>query len=223
MKKGLVGGLILLVVIGVVAFAMANRTDDMVTNEMNNESKEMMSDVESMDESSMTEEKMDSHEDPMEEEKMSDEMTKTDDMKMMNTGEMAPTFDLMSLSGDQVSLESLQGQKVYIKFWASWCSICLAGLDELDELSMSEEIAVYTIVSPGQNGEKDQEEFIAWFEGLGYQNIQVLLDDTGDVLRDYGVRGFPTSAYIGSDGILIKTLPGHVSNEIIMDAFRNIY
>ncbi len=143
---------------------------------------------------------------------------------MKNEGKPAAAFDLMDLSGNAVSLESRQGERVYLKFWASWCSICLAGMDELDELAVNaEDFKVITIVSPDFNGEQSSDDFIAWFDGLGYENITVLLDPDGDIAKEYGVRGYPTSVYIGSDGILVKQLPGHVDNATIIESFKTIY
>ena len=150
-------------------------------------------------------------------------MTESGEM-MKNEGDAAPAFDLMDVSGNSVSLESLKGERVYIKFWASWCSICLAGMDELNELSANMEgFKVITIVSPDFNGEQSSDDFIKWYSGLDYENIVVLLDPDGDIAKEYGVRGYPTSAYIGSDGVLIKQLPGHVENAKVIESFKSIY
>lgn len=144
--------------------------------------------------------------------------------EMGNKGDMASSFDLVSLRGEKVSLSSLKGEKVYVKFWASWCSICLAGLEDLDALAAEDkDFRLITIVAPGHNGEQDRSDFEAWFKGLGYKNIEVLLDTSGDVQKAYGVRAFPTAAYIGSDGILIKVVPGHMDNDAIKASFDEIY
>jgi thiol-disulfide isomerase/thioredoxin len=145
------------------------------------------------------------------------------DHTQKNEGNLAPDFTLETLKGESVVLSELQGQKVYLKFWASWCSICLAGMEELDQLAETEDFVVYTIVAPGEKGEKNKEAFIKWFEGLGYENIEVLLDLNGDIQDAYGVRAFPTSAYIGSDGVLIHVLPGHVSNDKVESTFMTIH
>lgn len=39
------------------------------------------------------------------------------------------------INNNIVTLEKYKGKNVYIKMWASWCPICLAGLAEIDELS----------------------------------------------------------------------------------------
>ena len=131
---------------------------------------------------------------------------------------------LEDLSGTKHSLSEWKGKKVYLKFWASWCSICLAGLDELDELSGNpdKDFEVISVVSPGLNGEKDKEQFRKWFEKLGYQNMKVLLDERGELVRKYGVRAYPSSAFIGSDGSMKPVLPGHKSKEDILAEMKKL-
>ena len=131
---------------------------------------------------------------------------------------------LEDLSGTKHSLSEWKGKKVYLKFWASWCSICLAGLDELDELSGNpdKDFEVISVVSPGLNGEKDKEQFRKWFEKLGYQNMKVLLDEKGELVRRYGVRAYPSSAFIGSDGSMKPIVPGHKSKEDILTEMKKL-
>src|SRR5262245_12849030 len=76
------------------------------------------------------------------------------------SGELAaPTtpvaFELQDLDGKTVALSDFAGKKVYVKFWATWCSICLGGLGEVEALNADQKdgIEVLTIVSPGYLGE----------------------------------------------------------------------
>lgn len=145
------------------------------------------------------------------------------EVKKMNEGMKATDFELKDLQGKNYKLSDFAGKKVYIKYWASWCSICLAGLGEVNTLaSQNEDFQVITIVSPSFRGEMNSEDFKKWFSGLEYKNLTVLLDEEGKVASKYAVRGYPTSVFIGSDGILVKTLPGHKSNDAIVDEFKNI-
>ncbi|MDP8170866.1 redoxin family protein [Pasteurella skyensis] len=105
---------------------------------------------------------------------------------------------LKDLSGNQVTLEQYKGKSVYIKMWASWCSICLAGLDEIDQLSAdpNKDYEVITIVSPDYRGEKETAKFIKWYKGLNYKNITVLLDENAKVVKEAKVRGYPSSVFV---------------------------
>ena len=144
--------------------------------------------------------------------------------KQANNENKAPTFDLVDLDGNAHSLSNYAGQKVYIKFWASWCSICLSGLEELNTLSAEEnDFVVLTIVSPSYNNEKKKDAFIKWFKGVeDVSNISVLLDEEGSITKQYQVRGYPTSVFINSNGELVHTQPGHLNNEQIKDQFKTI-
>jgi len=143
-------------------------------------------------------------------------MDDKDDNKRMNEGAVAPNFQLMDLEGRSHSLMDYKGEKVYVKYWASWCSICLAGLEDLNTLAgEANGFKVISIVTPNYKGEKDKEAFVQWFGGLDLENLTVLLDEAGVYAKEFGVRAFPTSAYIGSDGILVKVAPGHTDNQVI--------
>lgn len=136
----------------------------------------------------------------------------------------APNFTLTDLNGKTHSLSDYAGKKVYVKFWASWCSICLAGLEEVNSLSKEEEdFVVLTVVSPGYKNEKEADAFKKWISGVEEAaDTTVLLDEGGKVADQFGVRGYPTSAYIDSDGKLVQALPGHAANEQIIEKFASI-
>lgn len=144
--------------------------------------------------------------------------------EQLNDGKTAPVFELTDLDGNIHDLSDYKGQKVYVKFWASWCSICLAGMEELNTLASEDtDFVVLSIVSPGSNAEKNSESFSNWFQGVdNTSNITVLLDEGGTFFDQYGIIGYPTSSYIGSDGILVKSSPGHFSNEQIKQTFETI-
>ncbi len=148
----------------------------------------------------------------------------TSEAGQLNDGKPAPDFQLVDLQGNVHELSEYEGKKVYIKFWASWCSICLSGMPELNELAGEEpDFEVLTVVSPGSNAEKSTESFAKWYEGVdNTSNIQVLLDEGGSAFDEYGVIGYPTSVYIGSDGVIVKNQTGHVSNEQIYETFDTI-
>ncbi len=121
------------------------------------------------------------------------------------------------LEQNTVTLEQYQGKKLYIKMWASWCPICLAGLAEVNELSgePNDDFAIVTIVSPDHKGEKSTADFIEWYKGLDYKNIVVLLDEEGEVIKKAKVRGYPTNLILDASLNVTKTIPGHLGAEQI--------
>lgn len=128
-------------------------------------------------------------------------------------------IQLKDINNNTVTLEKYRGKNVYVKMWASWCPICLAGLAEIDELSAdkNKNFEVVTIVSPNQKGEKSPEKFIEWFKGLEYNNIVVLLDERGEVLKRAKVRGYPSNIFLDAELNVKKNIPGHLNTEQIKE------
>lgn len=129
------------------------------------------------------------------------------------------------LNNNVVTLDQVttKGKPVYVKMWASWCPICLAGLAEINELSadQSKNFDVITIVSPGAKGEKEPQDFIEWYKGLDYKNIIVLLDEKGETLKRAKVRGYPSSVLLDADLNIQKTVPGHLGTAQIKQLTGN--
>ena len=144
--------------------------------------------------------------------------------QMAKQGEEVPDFSLTGVDGKTYRLSDYKGKKVYLKFWASWCSICLASLPDTDELAKeaSDDYVILTVVSPGQKGEQAEEAFKKWYQGLDYKNLPVLLDPSGQLLASYGVRSYPTQAFIDKEGKLVKTQPGFMDKDTILQMLKNI-
>lgn len=136
----------------------------------------------------------------------------------------ANSIVLQDINGETVSLADYEGRKVYVKFWASWCPICLAGLDEVNTLAKdATDFEVLTVVAPGFNNEKKHEEFINWFKGIQHVDaLPVFLNDGGSLVQEFNVKGYPTSAFIDRKGKLVRSQPGHLSNDQIIDAMSHI-
>ena len=141
-----------------------------------------------------------------------------------NRGPEAPDFALPDLNGTVHHLSDYRGEKVYLFFWASWCSICLSGLNELEELAESDnDFTILTIISPGTYAERNANEFNAWFSAIDHHgDFIVLLDDGGDVFKQFKMEAYPSSAWISSAGRITKQRTGHISNDEILELMNSI-
>ena len=183
-------------------------------SQMGMDAKDMKETTEMM--SSMSGEKMDKMDNmSSKDEKMDKQMGEMDDMTQS-------TFT--TLDGKQVSLADYKGKKVYLKFWASWCPICLSGLADITQLSEMppKDSVVLTVIAPGVNREKSLEDFKEWFMGVDYHSLPVLVDKDGQFLKKLGVVGYPTSAFIDANGKVVRVQPGHVSNDDIVKTLESL-
>ena len=142
----------------------------------------------------------------------------TQAVKPANEERKVINFKLNDLNGKVHSLSDYRGKKVYIEYWASWCPVCIKGIGEFETLvrsyEKSSDVIVLSMVAPGAFGEKSSADFASWFADRGY-NFPVLLDEGGLMARQFGVRAFPTSLYIDSDGVLVTAVPGQYPNDSI--------
>lgn len=147
-------------------------------------------------------------------------------MLLMGAAAFGAEMDLAKITLKDVNGMSYSfgkdGKPAYIKFWASWCPICLSDLEEIDNLSKEKmNFEVVTIVSPGLVGEKKTEDFKKWYKSLKYKNIKVLLDEKGEASKILNVRVYPTSAVISADGKVQKVIPGHLEKAEIKKLFSS--
>lgn len=124
---------------------------------------------------------------------------------------MKTLVGIKDINGEEYSFTK-SGKKTYLKAWASWCPICLSGLEELNEMGKNTtEFEIMSIVFPGRYGEKETKEFKEWFNSLEYKNIKVLIDEEGQLLEIIDIEAYPTSIFINEKGEIEKYYPGQPS------------
>ena len=157
--------------------------------------------------------------------KMSEQKTENKDSMNGTMGmDEVSDYTFKTLDGKEVSLADYKGKKIYVKFWASWCPICLAGLADINQLAdmPPKDAVVLTVIAPGVNREKNLDDFKEWFSGLEYKTLPVLVDNNGQFLKKLGIVGYPSSAFIDANGKVVRVQPGHVTNEDIMKTLETL-
>ncbi len=105
-----------------------------------------------------------------------------------------------------------------IKFWASWCPLCLGTLEETETWRMDPKFAglnVVTVASPGHLNEKAESEFASWYAGVqaDYPKLPVLSDAKGSLINQLGVQVYPSWAILDKKGNLVHLVKGNISAE----------
>jgi peroxiredoxin len=112
-------------------------------------------------------------------------------------GSPAPDFELERLSGEPLSLADLQGQPVVINFWATWCIPCEIEMPLLqDRFEKNHDLRVLAV-----NFAEPAADVQAFVDQHGL-TFDVLLDPRAIVQSAYRVRGYPTTYFIDSQGIV---------------------
>ena len=135
------------------------------------------------------------------------------------------TRPMTDINGQTLSLDQLRGRTVYVKFWTTWCPMCLAGLDDFktlsDQTAASPDVAVISIVAPGTNGEMARADFIEWARAQEL-SFPIYFDEDGRLSREVGIRAYPTAIYLDKNGGIAKKQIGDEMNPQIMGTLSSI-
>jgi peroxiredoxin len=128
-------------------------------------------------------------------------------------GEPAPDFVLRDVSGTTVRLSDLRGKVVFVNFWATWCQPCKKELPDIQQLSREypDDLVVLAI-----NVEEPADDAAAFFEENDL-SMAALLDRTGAVYRQYGLRGLPDTFFVDRDGNIAVIAYGYLTEAMMRE------
>ena len=126
-------------------------------------------------------------------------------------GEEAPAFTLISIDGEEVSLDDYRGTPVLVTFWASWCRPCRQEFPILRD-ALAERPGEFEVV--GVMYEDLPRDARAFMEETG-ATWPAVEDPGGKVARAFGVAGIPQTFFIDADGVLRERAFGITSAEAL--------
>ena len=139
----------------------------------------------------------------------------------LQVGDVAPDFGFSSFDGERLLLSDLRGRPVLLNFWASWCIPCRKEMP-LMELALREHAGDRLAVVAVNYGER-----IGPAEGfLERLNIELngftfAYDPEQAVARRYGILGLPVTYFVDAQGVIIRVVPGELTEGIIRPAITD--
>lgn len=118
-----------------------------------------------------------------------------------NVNNRAPDFTLQTIDGKKITLSGLQGKKVILNFWATWCQPCKDEMPYIQKIHQDwsgKGLAVLAVAVNKNQALAGVEQFI---KDTGY-NFTVLFDSEGEVAGLYQVSEIPKTVFIDADGIV---------------------
>lgn len=130
-------------------------------------------------------------------------------VEILNTP--APDFTVKTLTGEEITLSALKGNKaVIIDSWATWCGPCRLEMPKLQEFYNKYSDKVEIIAVSNEKELQTITDFIAK-EGFTFKIVQ---DADGVVKEKYPSKYIPFLTIISKDGLIIETFTGYNENVI---------
>lgn len=131
----------------------------------------------------------------------------------------AVDFIVKDFDGNDVKLSDYFGKPIVLNFWAYWCGPCQKEMPEFN--AKYEELGgevVFLMVHADPDTAKGKE----LVETGGY-TFPVVFDETYQAAATYGIRAYPTTFFIDSEGNLQGYHAGIMSAELLQIGIDRIY
>ena len=118
-----------------------------------------------------------------------------------------PVRTMQSLDGTSTTLRALSGKPVVVNLWATWCPPCRRELPVLARAQAARGDVHIAFVNEGESAADVR----TYFDSVHLAPRNVLLDGSSAVMRDAGSQALPTTLFFDSDGRLVDTHMGELS------------
>lgn len=108
----------------------------------------------------------------------------------------APNFTLPDLHDKSFSNQQFIGKVVVLHIWATWCEPCRQEMPILEQLQ--QQFPQLVVLGIAEDSRASVEQFLKQTP----LSFPILIDQYGKLLRDYKIKGFPTTYLIDKQGFL---------------------
>ena len=101
--------------------------------------------------------------------------------------------------GNEVNLNNYKGKLVLVNFWATWCTPCKEEMPSLDKLYRNnnfKNLMVFAVNMEQPNIKKTKK----FFNDLNIQNLEIFFDKNLNFVKEFRLRGVPTTVLINKKG-----------------------
>lgn len=129
-----------------------------------------------------------------------------------------PDIELADVNGTNIRIAGFVGKPVVINLWATWCPPCRREMPVLRDAQRTNPDVAFVFANQGEPSETVKH--FLQSERLDLENV--LLDPRGKVAAQLGSAALPTTLFFDSNGNLVKTRVGAVSEGSLAELMKLI-
>lgn len=119
----------------------------------------------------------------------------------------APPVAMISIQGEQLTLEAMRGKVVLINFWATDCTVCLHEMPAMADLYRGLQGRAFEAVFIAMP--HDRPDYVLAYARRQALPFKVALDVQGELARAFGdVRATPTTFIVDKRGRIVRRILG---------------
>ena len=115
-------------------------------------------------------------------------------------------------SGNKINIKDYQGKFVILNFWATWCAPCKKEMPSLDKLAQNSDFKNLKIFAINME-EVNQTKAKFFFKNLKIKKLDIYFDSNLNFVKEFKLRGVPTTILINKKGKEFARIIGEVDFE----------
>ncbi|MBW5289667.1 MAG: thioredoxin family protein [Candidatus Ruthia sp. Apha_13_S6] len=115
------------------------------------------------------------------------------------------SLKLKSIDGQILNIKDFDNQVILINFWASWCKPCVTEIPSLVRLQTILKDKPFKILTV--NVGESKQEIDAFMKKVKF-DLPIMLDHSGQAVRDWGVYAYPSNFLLDKNGNIRYTYRG---------------
>ena len=113
-------------------------------------------------------------------------------------------------SGNKIDLKDYYGKLIIVNFWATWCAPCKKEMPSLDNLYQDKKFKNLKILAVNME-DPNPAKTKKFFEDLNIQKLEIFFDNDLNFVKEFKLRGVPTTVIINKKGEEFARIIGEVN------------